>query len=60
MDNAIRELAFTRAPLSELRRAARASGMKNLVEDGRTKIRNGVTTPEELVRITQASDLVEE
>ncbi len=60
MDNAIRELAFNRAPLSELRKAARASGMRPLLEDGRIKIRNGITTPEELVRITQAADLVVE
>ena len=58
MDNSLRELAFNRAPLSELRKAARASGMKPLLEDGRIKIRNGVTTPEELVRITQTADLI--
>jgi type IV pilus assembly protein PilB len=56
MDNTIREMAFRRAPLAELRRAAIASGMKTLLEDGRLKIRNGVTTPDELVRITQISE----
>jgi len=58
MDNTIRELAFTRAPLAELRKAARAAGMRALLEDGRTKIRNGVTTIDELVRTTQVSDLM--
>ena len=58
LDSTIRELAFNRAPLSEIRRAARSAGMKPLLEDGRLKIRNGVTTTEELVRITQAADLV--
>ncbi|RPI63834.1 MAG: type II/IV secretion system protein, partial [Planctomycetaceae bacterium] len=58
MDNTIRELAFNGATLGELRRAARASGMRSLLEDGRIKIRSGVTTPEELVRTTQAADLV--
>ncbi len=58
MTNSIRELAFNRAPLNEIRKAARASGMRSLLEDGRTKIINGVTTPDELVRITQAADLV--
>ncbi len=57
MDNVLRELAFNRAPLGEIRRAARAAGMRNLLEDGRIKIRNGVTTPDELVRTTQAADL---
>ncbi|MCP4374565.1 MAG: Flp pilus assembly complex ATPase component [bacterium] len=58
MDATLRELAFNRAPLSELRAAARAGGMKTLLQDGRLKIRNGVTTPEELVRITQTAELV--
>jgi len=59
MDSTIRELAFKRAPLSELRQAARASGMHVLLEDGRLKIRGGITTAEELVRITQSEELVE-
>ena len=59
IDSTIRELAFTRAPLSELRAAARASGMRSLLQDGRLKIQNGITTPEELVRITQTADLTE-
>ena len=58
MDSVIRELAFNRASLSELRKAARASGMKTLLDDGKMKIRNGVTTPEELVRITQVDELI--
>ncbi len=58
MNNTLRELAFNRAPLADIRNAARASGMRSLLEDGRLKIRNGVTTAEELVRTTQAADLV--
>ncbi len=53
MTNEIRELAFTRAPTTELRKAARASGMKPLMEDGKLKVYNTVTTPAEVVRITQ-------
>jgi type IV pilus assembly protein PilB len=60
MDNTLREMAFNREPLSEVRRAARASGMRTLLQDGRLKILNGVTTPDELVRITQSADLVAE
>ena len=56
MDATLRELGFTRAPLSDIRRAARAGGMRSLLEDGRRKIRNGITTAEELVRITQAAE----
>ncbi len=58
MDSTIRELAFNRGTLAELRAAARAGGMTTLLEDGRSKILNGVTTLEELVRITQVSELV--
>ena len=59
IDSTLRELAFNRAPLSELRAASRASGMRSLLQDGRLKIQNGVTTPAELVRITQTADLTE-
>ena len=53
MNSALRELAFERAPLGEIRRAARAAGMKALVDDARIKIRRGVIAPEEVARVTQ-------
>jgi len=53
MNNEIRELAFKRAPTTELRKAAKAAGMRTLMHDGKMKIFNGVTTPAEVVRITQ-------
>ncbi len=58
MNNEIRELAFSKAPTVELRKAARASGMRTLRDDGKLKIFNGVTTPAEVVRITQTEDMV--
>ena len=58
MDNALRELAFQRSSISELRRAARAGGMRSLLEDARTKIRNGITTPAEAARVTQSGELM--
>jgi type IV pilus assembly protein PilB len=58
MDNTLRELAFSHAPLVELRQAARSGGMRTLLQDGRLKILNGVTTPEELARITQTAELI--
>ncbi len=60
MTSVLRELAFNRQPLAEIRRAAKAAGMRPLAEDGRMKIRNGTTTPEDLFRITQASEIVVE
>ena len=58
MNTQIRELAFARAPASEIRKAAKASGMRSLFEDGIMKIFKGVTTPEEIARTSQAEGLV--
>jgi type IV pilus assembly protein PilB len=60
MNNQIRELAFNRAPLSKLREAAKATGMRGLLEDGRLKVKAGVTTPEEIWRNTQSAELLAE
>jgi type II secretory ATPase GspE/PulE/Tfp pilus assembly ATPase PilB-like protein len=57
MTNELRELAFNRAPVAQIRQAAKASGMKNLVEDGILKIFNGITTPEEVAQIAQTEGL---
>ena len=59
LNSEIRELAFKRAPTTELRAAAKASGMRTLAEDGRIKIFAGRTTPEEVARITQAEGAAE-
>ena len=56
----LRELAFNRAPASQLRKAARAAGMRNLLEDGKIKILRGATTAAEVAGITQAEGLVAE
>lgn len=58
MNNEIRELAFSKAPTIELRKAAKASGMRTLMEDGKLKIFKGTTTPAEVVRITQTEGAV--
>jgi len=58
LNNEIRELAFARAPASELRRAAVASGMRTLLEDGKIKVFKGTTTPDEIARVSQAEGLV--
>ncbi len=60
LNNELRDLAFKRAPTNIIRRAARASGMKNLLEDGKDKILKGITTPEEVARITQTEGIVVE
>ncbi len=60
MNNEVRELAFNRAPTNELRRAARAGGMRNLLEDGKIKILRGVTTAQEVARIAQSEGVLAE
>jgi type II secretory ATPase GspE/PulE/Tfp pilus assembly ATPase PilB-like protein len=57
MNNEIRELAFKRSPTNIIRKAAMAGGMKSLLMDAKIKILNGVTTPEEVARVTQSEAL---
>lgn len=47
----IAELIVRRAPLSEIREAAKAAGMKTLLEDGMRKAMAGITTIEEVLRV---------
>jgi type IV pilus assembly protein PilB len=58
MNNAIRELAFNRAPSNKIRQAAIQSGMKTLLQDGRLKVLAGITTAEEIVKVAQVEGLV--
>jgi type IV pilus assembly protein PilB len=60
LNNEIRELSFAKAPTGELRKAAKASGMRTLMEDGKIKIFKGTTTPEEVAKITQTEVAVVE
>jgi type IV pilus assembly protein PilB len=60
MNNEVRELAFKRAPSNIIRKAARASGMKGLLDDGKIKILNGMTTAAEIARVTQAEGITAE
>jgi type IV pilus assembly protein PilB len=47
----IAELIVRRAPLADIKEAAKANGMKELREDGLIKILQGITTPEEVMRV---------
>jgi len=60
LNREIRELAFEKAPITELRKAAKAAGMRTLMEDGKRKIFEGITTPEEVARISQTEGVVVE
>ncbi|MGA2070817.1 MAG: GspE/PulE family protein, partial [Sedimentisphaerales bacterium] len=58
LNNEIRELAFSKAPIGELRKACIAGGMRTLMEDGKLKIFKGVTTPSEIASIAQMEGVV--
>ena len=60
LNSEIRELAFARAPTSELRKAAINSGMRTLLEDGKRKVFRGMSTPAEVARVSQAEGLISE
>lgn len=60
MSSELRELAFNRASNAQLRKAAKATGMRTLLDDGKLKILRGITTPEEVARISQAEGIVVE
>ncbi len=60
MDNELRELAFAKAPTSEIRKVAVATGMRALMDDGKVKIFQGKTTPEEVVKTSQKEGLMTE
>jgi len=57
LNSEIRELAFVKAPTTELRKAAVASGMRTLMEDGKIKIFKGITTPEEVAKVAQTEEV---
>ena len=49
----LRELAFQMAPTNKIRQAAISSGMRPLLEDGKLKVFQGVTTLEEVAKHAQ-------
>lgn len=60
MNGELRQMAFNRATVSDIRKAAQAAGMRNLLGDGKLKILDGKTTLSEIARIAQVEGVVEE
>jgi type II secretory ATPase GspE/PulE/Tfp pilus assembly ATPase PilB-like protein len=56
VDEEIRRLTSERAPLDALREAAHAKGMTTLRDDGMAKVAQGLTTIEEVLRVTSDED----
>jgi type IV pilus assembly protein PilB len=52
MTDAIKEMAISQAPESEVATMARSEGMLTLREDGLGKVRSGMTSLEEVLRVT--------
>lgn len=55
IDEQIRELVATNAPLARLREAARQGGMRTLQEDGERLVAAGRTTVDEVRRVVQGA-----
>ena len=53
VDNVIRPLVMERAPATTIRAAAIQQGMRTLREDGWQKVLQGITTVEEVMRVTR-------
>src|SRR5436190_13434132 len=53
LNDEIRKLIMGNADASLITAAARRNGMRSLREDGWTKVRDGITTAEEVMRVTQ-------
>lgn len=51
LNDEIRELVVRRSPLADIREAAKANGMHELREDGLLKVLEGMTTPDEVMRV---------
>jgi len=56
IDDPIRNLILSRASSTEIKTLAINNGMKTLRESGIDKIKAGITTPEEVLRVTQLSE----
>jgi type IV pilus assembly protein PilB len=52
MSERIKELAVAQAPEAEIAGVAREEGMLTLREDGLAKVRSGMTSLEEVLRVT--------
>jgi general secretion pathway protein E len=56
VDDQIRELVMRSADASEIKRTSMNSGMRSLRQDGIDKVRRGITTAEEVMRVTQGDE----
>ena len=53
MSDAVARLVLDRAETREISAAACAAGMRTMIQDGAAKVRAGLTTIEEVLRVTR-------
>ena len=56
VDDAIKDLILKKVPSGQIKKAALKNGMRTLAQDGWNKTIRGLTTPEEVMRVTSAED----
>jgi general secretion pathway protein E len=56
IDDTVRTLVMQQANASMIKQAAMQRGMRTLLQDGSAKVLRGITTAEELLRVTQEND----
>jgi len=54
IDEDIRQLIIEKVTTDRLRKVAASKGMRTLLQDGMDKIKRGITTPEEVLRVMQS------
>ena len=59
MSSKLRNLIIGSATESEIKKEARCEGMRTLREDGIIKLENGITTLEEVLKVTHSDELIE-
>ena len=59
MDEPIREIVLKRSSSDQIKKKALSLGMRTLRQDGWEKIKAGITTPGEVMRVTQQESLDE-
>ena len=58
MNEALKKIIMDRAMTSEIKAAAIANGMRTLREDGWEKVKRGVTTIDEIIKVTQEDEAI--
>ncbi len=56
IDDTIKDLIIKKAPSGSIKKTAISRGMRTLAQDGWHKVIQGITTPEEVMRVTSAEE----